>query len=445
MKKREYLAFLVSFFCLTSWLSAQAPLVGIGDSIGEGVQSADASFRTQPFTYLTRVASKMGVRLPLPLIRSGPLGVVGETNRRSRLQPSLEALNLSVSGADANSLLNDRADALSEEEIRSETDLVLFPRVGSQMEIAEALRPLTLLCWIGNNDTLSAATDWTDLDASQMTSVADFAAQFTEIADRLGALQTRVVLANIPDVTAIGFLFDRQDLIHFLGSDFGLAEGSYTTLPTMLILSLGFGDRLIQNPDFVLDPSEVSQIRERTEIFNQIIQEEASRIGSAVVDIHTIFNDMVADPPTLFGVTISRRFLGGVFSLDGVHPSNLMHALVANAFIQALNNRFQLAVPRLTTAELVRVFFEDPFIDKDGDGRVRGRFGAGLLETLAPLLGFSGDPDEFTFQQQAHPSPKTRADRLFRAYRKLGGESVLSPEPTQAEVIALFQDIFSLH
>jgi hypothetical protein len=34
-------------------------------------------------------------------------------------------------------------------------------------------------------------------------------------------------------------------------------------------------------------------------------------------------------------------------------------------------------------------------VDKDGDGRVTGRPGAGLLETLSPLLGFSGDLNDF--------------------------------------------------
>jgi hypothetical protein len=41
------------------------------------------------------------------------------------------------------------------------------------------------------------------------------------------------------------------------------------------------------------------------------------------------------------------------------------------------------------------IFLGDPFQDKDNDGRVSGRFGAGLLETLGPLLGISGDKNDF--------------------------------------------------
>jgi hypothetical protein len=51
-------------FTLTS-LSAQVasppPLLGLGDSIGEGVQSADASWQTQINTYLGLIAQQMRV------------------------------------------------------------------------------------------------------------------------------------------------------------------------------------------------------------------------------------------------------------------------------------------------------------------------------------------------------------------------------------------------
>lgn len=48
---------------------AEAPrLVGMGDSIGEGVQSADASYRTQPASYLNWIAFKMGA--PCKLLRA---------------------------------------------------------------------------------------------------------------------------------------------------------------------------------------------------------------------------------------------------------------------------------------------------------------------------------------------------------------------------------------
>lgn len=378
---------------------AQAPvMLGLGDSIGEGVQSTDANYLTQPRSYLNLLALQIGIPFPLPLIETGPLGVVGDTSQRFRLFPDIEAANLSVSGATVSSLLTTRADASSEGQINSETDLVLFPRMGSQVEIAEALHPLIIVCWIGNNDVLSAVTSFDQLDASQMTPVEQFSAGFNEIADRLSNAGEFTIFANIPDVTRIGFLVDRQDLVGFLGSDFGLAEGSYTSIVAMLLMKLDVNNgSLLQNPDFVLDAQEVARIQERVAAFNQIINEAAYRLGMPVVDIHGLYNQLTAQPPVLFGTPLSHRFLGGIFSLDGVHPSNITHALIANAFIDTINAYFQVGIPRISDDVLARIFLTDPFVDKDGDGKVRGRFGAGQLETAALFLGISGDLDELPY------------------------------------------------
>lgn len=420
-------------------------LLGMGDSIGEGVQSADASVRTQPATYLNWVARKLGVQFTLPLIQSGPFGMVGDTDRRSRIFPFLPAANIAVSGATVNSLLNDRADAMTVEEIDSETDLVNFPRLGSQIEIAEALRPPSIICWIGNNDVLGAATSFDQLDGSQVTSVPAFTDRFNQIADRLGALDSKVAFANIPDITSIGFLLDREDLVRFVGSDFGLAEGDFTTIVTMLLIRLGLDDgSLLQDPNFVLDASEVVFVQERIEIFNRVIDEGAARIGAPVLDINSIFNAIAANPPVILGVPVTPRFLGGIFSLDGVHPSNITHAIVADQFIELINAHFQTNIPRLTPSEFLQTFLADPFVDKDGDGRVRGRPLAGLLETLGPILGISGDRNDFVADDFSTQIDTNRGQRFMNQYRALQGKGPLRPHEWGLEdTIKVFRDIFS--
>src|SRR5258708_18926739 len=85
----------------TNSQSTSPPFIAMGDSLGEGVQSADASTRTQPFTFLNLVARQMGVTFPLPLIQSGALGIIGAVTNRSRVDPSIAASNLAVSGAGA--------------------------------------------------------------------------------------------------------------------------------------------------------------------------------------------------------------------------------------------------------------------------------------------------------------------------------------------------------
>jgi hypothetical protein len=406
----------------------------MGDSIGEGVQSGDASNLTQPSTYLNWVAIKMGVPFALPLIQSGPFGMAGDTSNRSRISPSVLAANLSVSGADVSSILDDRADAASEDEIDSETDLVLFPRLGSQMEIAEALNPPLIICWIGNNDILGAATSFDQLDATQMTSVVEFSERFEELVERLGNLDGGVVLANIPDVTSIAFLMDAQDLTRLLGTDLGLPDGDFTTLATVFLVKLGLADgSIIQDPSFVLDSGEVQQIRERTQVFNQIIAQAAASIGAPVLDANGIFQNLTANPPVIMGIPLTRRFQGGLFSLDGVHPSNIGHIVVAHFMLQVINGFFGTSFPEMTPNEFATAFFNEPFLDKDRDGVVVGRPFSGLLETVAFVAGFTGDADDWNAGvsssqrdaegQRMQNTEDMRAqidrDQLIRAFRTI--------------------------
>jgi hypothetical protein len=388
------------FAILTSTAAAQSPVtfVGLGDSIGEGVQSGDASEFTQPFSFLSLIAWRMGAAFPIPLIRTGLFASVGETTSRARRDPSVQSLNLAVSGADVRSLLVDRADALNPSQIDSETDLVLFPRTGSQMEIAEALAPAYAAVWIGNNDALGAVLAYDQLDASQLTPIGAFTADFTQIADRLAAMDTRAVFATIPDLTSIAYLLTPQDLVRFLGSSHGLPERSLTTLPAMFLVRLGLADGAIfSDPRFVLDPIEQQQISQRITAFNDVIRSVAASRNMAVAELGAVYSFLASQPFDVAGIPLTTDFLGGIFSLDGVHPSNFGQALAAFFFIDALNRHYGASIAQIDGSALFWFLLTDPFIDKDHDGRVTGRFGAGLLETLMSILGFSGDTnDQYT-------------------------------------------------
>jgi len=114
----------------------------------------------------------------------------------------------------------------------------------------------------------------------------------------------------------------------------------------------------------------------------------------ALVDTALVFDYLAANGLNFFGVPLNTRFLGGLLSLDGVHPSNFTHGLAAFFFIDALNQHYGAGIPQIDAEALFWLHQTDPFIDKDGDGRVTGRVGLGLLETLFALMGVSGDPDD---------------------------------------------------
>jgi len=374
-------------------------LVGMGDSIGEGVSAADAAWQTQVFSYIAWVGYQMGAGAKLPLIQTTLFGAVGDVTGRNRLSPAMIPTNVAVSGATVHSLLNDRSAAATPDQAASETDLVLMPRQQTQIEYAESVAPELILCWIGNNDALGAATSFSQLDASQLTPLASFDKDYVELADRLKALiagGSKVVFANLPDVTKIGFLVNRSDAESFLGFPVNLPDGDFTTIVAMLLMGIAGNDNLISDPNFVLDSSEVASVNARIAQFNQVIQREADRLGMPVVDVHGIFDNLVATPPNILGFTLRNRFLGGLFSLDGVHPSTVGHALLANEFIRTIDSAFNMNVPLIDDSTIVYLFLLDPHIDKDGDHQVTGRFGVGLLETLGLLYGITGDPNDFS-------------------------------------------------
>ena len=423
---------------VSSVASAQAPvpLVGMGDSIGEGVQSGDAGAVTQSYSFLNLIAWRMGVNLSLPLIRTGLFGVVGSTAGRSRIDSTTRSRNLAISGADVSSILTDAATALTVGEIDSETELVLFPETGSQIEVAERLRPSVVACWIGNNDALGAVLAFDELNATQLTPIPEFTAKFTELVQRLDAMGSKVVFGNIPDLTGIGFLLTRQDLIRFLGSDYGLPEGHLTSVPAMFLVRLGLqSPSIFSNPNFVLDPAEQATISGHISALNTVIRTTAAAHGMALADMHAIFNVLSVAPFDFFGTTLTTRFLGGLFSLDAVHPSNTGHALSAFFFIEALNRQYGLGIPQFDRTSLSWLLQTDPHVDRDGDGRVAGRFGAGLLETMLFLANITGD----TEAAAAAPASRTEGVALDEYARQTGRDlRKMSPAEQRQALRVLF-------
>jgi len=429
---------LVVALGLASLAWAQPPgYVALGDSLGEGVQSADASYRSQPYSYVNHIATQLGVTFPLPLIQDGPFTTVESVSGRTRIDPSVETFDLAVSGADTTSILTQAAGT----PITDETDLVLSPRTGTQVQIAQSLQAPFMTCWIGSNDALGTILAFDQLDASQLTPVPTFAANYQQIVQSLTGWKNQVVFANVPNVTDVGFLFSNDDLTLFLGQDYGLPTGSYTSAVAMLLLKLGLADStLLQNPSWVLDASEVQTIESTIQQYNQIIAQDAAAVHMPVVNINSLLEYVHANGIPLGTITLSTRYLGGMFSLDGVHPSNIGHAIVANAFLKTANSAFNLNAPLLTSQQLLTILVQDPFVDFNGNLKVRGRPYAGLLETLGPYLGISGD----TADGLMRPGIDAALGRRFmRAYFTATGRDA-NTAWTQSDAVEAMRRIFGV-
>ena len=247
-------------------------------------------------------------------------------------------------------------------------DLILRG-LGSQLQQAVSLRPTLVTVWIGNNDVLGAAVSGRAIDGVTLTPAPAFRAAFVTLITFLRAAVANVVAANLPDVTTIPYVTTVPPVvvnpatsqpvlvngqpIPLLGPAGPLSADSKVLLPATALLAQGigipaalggratFGPAGCQNclPDeVVLDPGELALIRSRVEANNAAIDEICRANNVPVVDIHGLLNDLAAEGRVVGGITLSSAFLsGGIFSYDGVHPTDLGYAITANEWIRVIN------------------------------------------------------------------------------------------------------------
>jgi len=108
-----------------------------------------------------------------------------------------------------------------------------------------------------------------------------------------------------------------------------------------------------QNPfpdAFVLDPDEITTAGTAVAAYNSRIAGVAQNFGFGLVDVNTKFNEFRAGDfvggTVVNGIKFKTSYItGGLFSLDGVHPSSQAHGIVANEFIKVINSKYGANIP----------------------------------------------------------------------------------------------------
>jgi len=99
-------------------------------------------------------------------------------------------------------------------------------------------------------------------------------------------------------------------------------------------------------PGVVLYPDEVASIKARTEQINAAISQVAGANGYKVFDSGAAFTDVAQNGRHFGGVTVTTSFLtGGLFGYDGIHPTSLGYAIVAEEMIKFINANFGNHIP----------------------------------------------------------------------------------------------------
>jgi len=97
--------------------------------------------------------------------------------------------------------------------------------------------------------------------------------------------------------------------------------------------------------EFVLDLDEVAEINTKISEYNSVITSLSQTYGLALVDAKTLVHRLKSGI-VYNGVAMSSAFVtGGAYSLDGIQLDPNGQALLANSFIEAINLRFNAAIP----------------------------------------------------------------------------------------------------
>jgi len=346
----------------------------IGNSLTAGFQSGGLVTAFQKASYPAMInQAASGGAFEMPLI-SEP-GIPHLFFVRSFVGPVIDTLagvgmptnttfpgvynNLGIPGATLNEIRTQGATGANDM-----FDVVLRSPVSAVNQALSAGPTLTTV-WAGNNDILGSALVGTDL---LLTPVASFLADYQAMMDALAAGSGAVVAANIPDVVSIPFFTtlppvvvnaERMPVLDSLGAFIPLIGPSGNLALTDLV-TLGASSFLGQGigmpPPFgtgaplpgavILNGAELTAIRTRTGEFNAIIDSVCANRGIPVVDFFTIFTNIAANGVMISGEEYARDFItGGLFSLDGIHPTALGYWIVATEFIKVMNANFGASIP----------------------------------------------------------------------------------------------------
>jgi hypothetical protein len=77
------------------------------------------------------------------------------------------------------------------------------------------------------------------------------------------------------------------------------------------------------------------------------------------VDIHALVDQISADGYQIPGtnIVLTTDFLGGLFSLDGIHPTDTGYGVIANEFIKRMDEFYKLKIPK---ANVLAIYLADP-------------------------------------------------------------------------------------
>ena len=210
----------------------------------------------------------------------------------------------------------------------------------------------------------------------------------------MAAASEHLVVANIPDVTLTAYLTSVPKLAAILNLPVPVVEAVFGLQPDDMVTpyafpaiqagnSLPLPDSVPQGPPIVIRAARLAQIRAAVIGYNAAIADEAAANSATLVDIYSLVNDLAAHGKVVGGQKLTTDFMGGLFSLDGVHPTNTGYAIIANEFIKTMNRSLQTNIPYVSVDQVRET---DPLIFPASDhGKQTGHVSTGMADGLRAL------------------------------------------------------------
>ncbi len=389
--------------------------VAIGNSLTAGYQNSALYKSAQEYSFVNMIAKQAGATFVQPLISDPGLGgrlevktlepfvyVENQTQGQPlNLNYQYPYNNLGVPGAWLVNMLQTKSTATDPLQLDNPFFDIVLRNIGTPIQQAKMLHATLVTFWAGNNDILGHAARGGTVPYNDPNT---FAFLYSQAVDSLAALGAKVVVANIPSVTATPYFTTVGPMVGMAIRDamraklaygvfyqkngqhgpadltsvadttalwtgkvmFTLAGASYASLigtPTgKFYRDYNIDPNLVgvdttkafgldpQNPFpdvFTLDPDELANIANVIASYNTTIKNlVAAHENFALVDINAFFNSVAAQGYKTNGLTFTTQYItGGMFGVDGVHPTSQGYAVIANQFIETINNAFNASIP----------------------------------------------------------------------------------------------------
>ncbi|HWS73384.1 MAG TPA: SGNH/GDSL hydrolase family protein [Thermoanaerobaculia bacterium] len=382
-------------------------LVAIGDSYGAGFESNSLNERHQAYSWPAILARQVGLPLCTPtstvtdvcfaqplvsypgigpemvLVDLKPtIGLAGGGTAQGA--PIMSTFgraynNVSIPGANVADVTTIKGNEA--QPTRGVEQLARFILRGQATEVDSvlSLHPTFIAIWIGGNDFLGSVTAGTP---KLLTPTAAFRTAYNAMLDRLiaGAPSAGMVVGTLPtNPAAVPFLTTvppvlvdsttRQPILvggkpFFFISDLGdgtvgqLPPGSFVLLSALSKIQSGFGlpgvapfnalpnaGKPLSDND-TITPAEMTTMLARVNEYNGVINEAAAARNIPVADIKGLFDTFASGKLFVGPFNLTSSYItGGLFSLDGVHLTDIGYTLFANEYIKAINRGYDAGIP----------------------------------------------------------------------------------------------------